>query len=331
MIMKRFMLALLLLAPQCAFAATPGTTIFDFLKLQPSTRSAGAGQTDGLLGYNSSLSNPAMMSRLKYESMSANYMAFYSDAGYSYSTLSYIKPDNDSAWGLNAGYMGANGIIKTFYDPNSIDNFSTNGTFSAYDLMLDYAYSKTLSETFSYGADVRFAREDINASSYNGIMAGLSGFYYAPDSNIQVGFGVQNIGPSVSGYSLPANTFLSLGGYIDVNLFFILEGIAYNDQNSDIRAGFEYAFNDVFCLRGGYASPLTDQQHGSGADKLTAGFGIRIGPSYTFDYAWLPYGDLGTQHRIGVSYEFNTENQDEKKRRRLNPEFEKKLKSVSDF
>jgi len=285
----------------------------------------------GLLGSDSALLNPAMMPRLQNTLVSANYLAFLSDAGYNYSTFGYIKPDyGNSAWALNAGYLGVGGLVNTVYNPAAPDNFTQLGTFSAYDLMLDYAYGKAFNEFFSYGANVRFVREDINATNYNGIMAGLSGYYYAPDNNIQVGLGLQNLGPGVGGYNLPTNAFVSLGGYIDVNLFFVLGCIAYVDQYSEIRAGFEYAFNDTFYLRGGYASPFTDQQRGSSADKLTAGFGVRINQSYSFDYAWLPYGDLGTQHRIGISYEFGVDKLTGK-RIRLNPEFEKKLKSINDF
>lgn len=58
-----------------------------------------------------------------------------------------------------------------------------------------------------------------------------------------------------------------------------------------------------YFLRVGYQGSLENNQIG-GLTGFTAGAGLRIGP-VRLDYAFVPYGDLGTSHRVSVGYEFN--------------------------
>jgi hypothetical protein len=56
-------------------------------------------------------------------------------------------------------------------------------------------------------------------------------------------------------------------------------------------------------LRGGYNYAFEDNKMGDMANSLTGGLGIIIN-KFLFDYAWIPYGDMGATHRISISTKF---------------------------
>jgi tetratricopeptide (TPR) repeat protein len=67
-----------------------------------------------------------------------------------------------------------------------------------------------------------------------------------------------------------------------------------------LNLGLEYGLERVFFLRAGYQKTLQDNALG-GANGLTAGIGFVL-DDFHFDYAYLPYGDLGDSHRVSVGY-----------------------------
>ncbi|HJT24811.1 MAG TPA: tetratricopeptide repeat protein, partial [bacterium] len=71
---------------------------------------------------------------------------------------------------------------------------------------------------------------------------------------------------------------------------------------SRIQGGLEGTFARDYFLRLGYQGVLQDNQI-NGLTGFTAGAGLRI-EQFRLDYAFVPYGDLGTSHRISLGYEF---------------------------
>jgi tetratricopeptide (TPR) repeat protein len=70
--------------------------------------------------------------------------------------------------------------------------------------------------------------------------------------------------------------------------------------DNTLNAGMEYSLDRVLFLRAGYQQPLQDNALG-GTSGLTAGIGFAL-DDFHFDYAYLPYGDLGDSHRVSVGY-----------------------------
>ncbi|HEY5039748.1 MAG TPA: hypothetical protein VIJ93_11800, partial [bacterium] len=86
------------------------------------------------------------------------------------------------------------------------------------------------------------------------------------------------------------------------NLLLAFGGTLEPQGVNRIGIGAEYAFQSRYFLRAGYQ--LSDQNNEiQGLQGFTAGVGIRLG-DLQLDYAYLPYGDLGTSHRISLSYLF---------------------------
>jgi hypothetical protein len=69
-----------------------------------------------------------------------------------------------------------------------------------------------------------------------------------------------------------------------------------------LQAGVETGVQDLIFLRAGYQLPFDDQRI-TGLTGLTAGVGVALS-DLRFDYAFLPYGDLGNSHRVSLTYQF---------------------------
>jgi len=114
----------------------------------------------------------------------------------------------------------------------------------------------------------------------------------------------------------PSNDAIELGASyqatLDVHnsLLVALGGTIEPNAVQYLKAGAEYELEKQLFLRAGYQLPLTDNGIG-GLTGLTAGLGLNLS-GFQFDYAYLPYGDLGDSHRISVGYSFETLEKPEK-------------------
>ncbi|RMH54416.1 MAG: hypothetical protein D6679_13790, partial [Candidatus Hydrogenedentota bacterium] len=63
-----------------------------------------------------------------------------------------------------------------------------------------------------------------------------------------------------------------------------------------IRGGGEYWVGKVLALRLGYDGSVTGVDNG-----LTGGLGIRW-EEFSLDYAFMPFGEIGENHRFGIGY-----------------------------
>jgi hypothetical protein len=69
-----------------------------------------------------------------------------------------------------------------------------------------------------------------------------------------------------------------------------------------VDAGLEYTFMQVFSLRVGYAYSAAASNL-VGMTGLTAGAGLKLG-GFVIDYAYVPFGDLGTTQMVTIGYIF---------------------------
>jgi hypothetical protein len=291
---------------QAAYPSSSGTSIFSFLKINPSARIAGMGEIDSDINSQSSLVNPAILPWLEGRELSLQHLVYLADT--SYSQVAYFQPlDRYSAFNASLGYLGAGSFTRTVAD-SSAAGFAEVGSFSASDMLLTAGYGRRLSTEFAYGAAIKVARESIDGHDTAGVMLSLTGFYYPLgglyhplNEDWQIGFGVFNLGPQVGDFDVPLGAFVSIGKHLNPQFFLGGELVGYLDQVGEARAGFEYDITDALFVRAGYDHLLKEQELGDFPwVNLTGGLGFRF-HQFTVDYAWAPYGDLGTTHRISVS------------------------------
>lgn len=299
--------AVSLLFLQSAFPASPGTSIFPFLKITPSAHMTAMGEIDTDINFSASFSNPALLPWIDRRQVSFQQLLYVADINYS--QVAFLSPlDQDSAFNASFGYLGSGSLTRTVAD-SSISGYAETGSFGATDMQLSAGYGQRISSEFSWGAGAKVARESIDGHDTIGVMASVGGYYYPlgglyrpMEEDWQIGFGVMNIGPKTAGFDPPMGAFLGIGKHLlNQRLFFGGEVVQYLDQMGDVRAGLEYDVTETLFLRGGYKHILREQDLGSFPQvNVSGGFGIRIN-QFVVDYAWAPYGDLGTSHRLSVS------------------------------
>jgi len=186
------------------------------------------------------------------------------------------------------------------------DSFGVDqGTYSDSDIALSLGWGKALSKNFSIGAAVYGTQQKIVDTLY-GSLSGQAGLLWIPWNDFRAGLVYSNFGTPVSGQSLASD----LKGGVS-NLFhwgndksFLLAFSGYYEPNgvSQLQGGLEAGFLKKYFIRTGYDLPLSNNQI-SGFTGFTAGAGIQI-ESITIDYAFVPYGDLGTSNRVSLAYDF---------------------------
>lgn len=303
--------------PGGAFSSrASGTTGAAFLKSPGGARASAMGGVSAAAGSGAEavFLNPASLSRIAAEAPSEVALGYDALLESAYSgSVAYARPlGRDGAFA--AGLLYASQGAQTKY--NAIGD--ATGKFTPTDLALGAWYARRLIGPLSLAGGLKIIRSAIDDRS--GTTAALDFGLLAKqvaelgDGPLDVGFSVQNIGPPLklgsSSDPLPARIRAgalwrvapTLDACLDVNLPV--------DQDPYASLGFEGRLPAsrmgskkpwVFAIRGGY-----DQNRTRGVDGFT---GFSAGAGFDFsalrlDYAWVPFGDLGTVNRITIAFRF---------------------------
>jgi hypothetical protein len=151
-------------------------------------------------------------------------------------------------------------------------------------------------------------------SAAGGGVSGGDGKYAVRDRGWRAGFVAQNLGTTTD--SLMPINFRAGAGYVEQDLFspfgrgtVTADLLIPIDNDVKISLGAEYAHiseNTEFAARLGYkiGPEIKDLDTTAG---FTAGVGIAIQAAlirYQVDYAFVPYGELGTTHRASLTLAF---------------------------
>jgi hypothetical protein len=224
----------------------------------------------------------------------------------------------------------------TFYGTHRAANeqgYVETGTFSPTAYAIGLAFSQKISDRFSYGVHVKYARQDlgdawvaatgsnltdpnlsISARRYaqHGLALDVGAYYDFLYNGIRFGASLQNISREIryENEPFPMPCAVSFGATIeplrfftdDQNDVFILsfESRHPRDFNEKLKLGGEYRFLNTFVARVGYATNYDER-------GLMAGVGVRYqiaGLPVRADYAYQAFGIFGAVHHIslGVSY-----------------------------
>lgn len=203
------------------------------------------------------------------------------------------------------------------------------GTFSPSAFAVGAAFSQRVSDRFSYGVHLKYARQDLGEAWVSTAGTSLSdsnlalaqteygldvvaldvGAYYDFLYNgIRFGATVQNISRELKYESqqFPLPFAVVFGVAIEPLRFFqadsahslvlCLESRHPRDFGEKVEVGLEYYYLGVVALRGGYRTNYDER-------GFTAGLGVKYafgGVPWRIDYAYEPFGVLGTRHFISV-------------------------------
>jgi hypothetical protein len=325
-----------------AMAASPafgqsktGTTVGQFLMIEPSARIAGMGNAGVSLlvdGVDAAYYNVASLSDLERPTVQFSHSAWLAGIRYDYVAGAFRV----GRWGnamASITSLGSGDIeVRTVAQP-----LGTGQQFSVSDLALSLGYARRITDRFSAGAQLSYVQETIWNTSIHTATVNIGTLFRLSEDGLHIGSSLSNYGtqagfsgrdlqflfdadPSVAGdnSALPADEFtdhfpvpvlfrvgVSLPHRIPRVGRLVLAADAFHpsDNSESISMGAEFTYHDVVAGRVGYQNLfMQDSEVG-----LTAGGGFKGTLDervYRVDYAWADQGRLGGTHRVTLGLTF---------------------------
>jgi hypothetical protein len=312
-----------------------GTTSMDILKVPSGIKSqamggAYVGLADGLDAMDI---NPAGMANITKNEILFVHDLYFQDTFFDSLYFGHGLGDIGTA-GISLKYLNTGKITSQLED--SAGNYAGNGDVkTGYDYLLGFSYGMNLgkiaysdfTKNVNVGASLKVGGESLgNEYSNNSLSVDLGGIYtiIMEDADFmsnrgetiwnKTGIGVvfRNVGTSFGANMTPMT--IALGAYTQwLNLFVssnIVRVTADTDYDLDnginIRAGVEYnQYIETFHVTLRLGSNFNPA--GSTFSGYTVGMGAGMnigGTDYEFDYALLPYGNLGMNNKLGLYVKF---------------------------
>ncbi|MCX8093630.1 MAG: PorV/PorQ family protein [Candidatus Goldbacteria bacterium] len=209
--------------------------------------------------------------------------------------------------GINVGpgSIGFNIFYMNFGSFDKIESPETDvtGKINPFGFSTAFAYGINLSENFSAGLSLKFIMQSLLNKTDTGFAADLGLLYKI--SIFSLGLCTKNLGTGGI-YSLPININPGIAFRIlDSQFHTLIISTEYNlimNSNQEIKAGIEYSFEKTIYLRTGYKYNLSDN-YLTELKELSIGVGLSLGVMQ-INYAYVPYGELGTSHNIMLGLSF---------------------------
>ena len=313
--------AVLAAAPARAIDSRAGTSGAQFLKIgQGSARAQALGGAYVALaeGSDAMTWNPAGLAATQQREFAFSYLRSVQGLD-SPLYLGYAQPMGRTAWGGNFGYLsdslGSGDVRDANGVPQQASNVNVRDGYVAVGLARSFWYEKLF-----LGASVRGVSENI-AGSVRGTLAMDFGAMLKPMNALSVGFAVQNFGASAGavarttrgGAALRLNDFVTVSGELS----------EATDSGAQLSAGGEFSLPEEYLdigqltMRIGYRNVDGYGQSFDGTLKslrvdqtsgISFGFGMytsqAFGYGLSLDYAFVPYGSLGTMDQISFKLKF---------------------------
>jgi hypothetical protein len=259
-------------------------------------------------------------------------MSYYSKSEVLFSNMSYIADIkvNYIAGTFNGGQIGTFGLSIKSLDFGEIEETTedypegTGNTYSPTFIVAGFSYARMLTDRIHAGVTAKYVSEKIMQTGASALAIDL-GVQYAFNSKLRVGVVMKNIGTKMQydGRNLERTTRIpgsspdadqgyfrgvpltsdipSIFGFgVSYNLNFneqnsvLVNGVFsnHNESSDEFYGGLEYAFQDLFFLRGGYT--YNSQKRDDQIFDYTFGAGLKypLGNfDFYFDYAYRQVSD----------------------------------------
>ena len=329
-------LALLALAAAPAWGQSKtGTTLGQFLLIEPSARIAGMGNAGATMydgGLDAAYYNPAAIGQVRQMGVEFTHSVWLADITYDYAALALPL----GSWGntfvsvtaLNSGQMD----VRTVAFP-----LGTGERFTVSDLAIGVGYGRQITERFAVGGQLTWMQETIWNTSMGAPAINVGTLYRISAQGLHIGSSISNFGthgrysgrdlrllfdadPAHNGDNpaLPAEQFtgefplpvlfrVGVGYPVRLgerdHLRLALDAFHPSDNTESVSAGAELSLRDALALRAGYQNAF--QKDSELGMTFGAGFNGKL-DLYAFhlDYAWADQGRLGGTHRMTIGVRF---------------------------
>lgn len=226
------------------------------------------------------------------------------DASVQYDSLGDGMSENLAAVAVPVG-RGTVGLGLAMYQGGSYqkadDLGNLQGTESLSDLAVLGAYAIRNPKWLGLAGTTGLNVEMVKSAAGGSVLAGGLGTVLQLADGFNAGLSLQHLGPKSNGFGLPAAARIG-AAYVVPGLMRVAvdSRLGLADKVNDAGLGFEATPVDALAIRLGYRHALADQGI-TGLTGVTAGIGGRIG-NLALDYAYEPYGGLGTASLVTLSW-----------------------------
>lgn len=295
----------LILSPLSAvFAAEgPGSSGASYLNLTVGAKSISMGEVNAALSGDpfSWISNPASMHYLEGTGVGIFHAEWIIDT--KYENISFHHRINDLL-AITTGLVYAYQPDIQGYDNLGVETKMLKS--NNYQALIGLGVTPI--DAFTAGINVKYFNEKLDEWHADGMAVDIGALYSIEQFGAAVGISVQNLGPDIKFESLdePLPTSIVFGASQtgsfagsfeneEFSYLIALDLVKPRFEELYVSVGGELTLHQTISARLGYCG--NKYRPGSG---FTMGGGFKLKEMITLDYAWTPYGDLGTFHRISL-------------------------------
>ncbi len=260
--------------------------------------------------------NPAGLSQVENVTINPAQVQHFENANFNYVGLVYPLDEMRSA---NIKDLGTLGFSISLFDLGEFIGRDETGdninNFKCQDRIINISYGKSVTDRLSLGINGKFIAQEIESYKAEGYAFDVGGLYNTSIDNFSFGFCIQNLGNKIkfieAENSLPLNIKLGFAyKMFNKNLILAMDINKPINNFYRINTGAEWWLANVLALRIGYKS-----RYDLG-DGISAGAGLSIKQfdysfmpvkEILFDYAFVPYGDLGYTHQVSLILKFGVD------------------------
>lgn len=320
--MKKILLvtALLAVSWQFTFAEndTIGAMMYPFMDIAPSARAAAL--ADSVCGQagdpGAAFSNPALLAGITSPQLSLTYGKWFMDAVYQ---------NLSGASNFSFGSLGAQILYLNLGEFEIRDDIGQllDGEMNSFNISGSVAYAFKPLKKLSAGVSLKVIGQSAAYTS-KATAAFDMGVQYEME-NVSLGFALNNLGADPL-YGFPVTLRTGASSVFDLakehKVALGLDAKYVLADELTLSMGAEYSYLRTVFARIGCRLRSGSYQYDV-ITGVTAGAGLKAG-GFLFDYAIVPFGDLGTTHRATVSYIFGEPGETKEKEK---PEPEKTAKT----
>jgi hypothetical protein len=207
--------------------------------------------------------------------------------------------------GLPLGGAGNLALSMSYLDFGTFQGYddagTAQGTYSANRMGLGLAWGREFFRGLGLGVGAKGQNQTIAGESLSSFSGDL-GLRWSPFKSLDLGLAYAGLGANNTASSLRVGASTAIDFDSASSLLLALSGAWQPGGTNRIQAGVEAKLYSTLALRGGYQLNFPDTEI-TGLQGLSVGTGFRVA-GYQLDYAWQPYGELGSSQRLSLSYVF---------------------------
>lgn len=297
---RRALLALPVLAATALHAGeeSVGTTSANFLKIPAHARPAAMGEAFTAVSDDESalLYNPAGTARVARHQVSATHIEWFQGIGLEHlGGIASLGSLGSAGFGIS--WLQVESLVRTeriANGPNPLANYNELGTFKPFDLALEGAWAWQPLPFFNAGIGLKAVSQSIDDKQGWGLNADFGLQRTGLFDWLDLGAQLQNIGTAINvggtGFEQPLTVRVGgAGRFWQRRALVSLDAVIPVDNAVIPAVGAELWVAKPLALRAGW--------RGGYASQPTAGAGFRFS-LFQLDYAWQPYNELGSTHRV---------------------------------